>query len=252
MIGDEHLQQKRSEYEKPSHDMAIEARDQLRNFPHRGNVGGDVENIGDEQQQHDALEHDARERGLDVRGKSFSGNPPDEPAHGLDHRHQWKGERHRPQHVEAELRARLGVGGYAAWIVVGNTGNKSWPQPRQGVLFQANPKDPKGALMPRCIDFILRTAHSFSGDGSSRNGHCRQIQDLRDNLRGYQKFSRERRGGLLTRAACAGPIKRQRLKSGRFAIVIAQVARVAADLFPFLLRHNTRNRALRAWGGPAR
>ena len=118
---------------KRRHEMAVQARDQLRNFPHCGNVGGDVEDIGDEQQHHDALEHDPRERGLDLRGKSFSGNPPDEPAHGLDRGHQWKGERHRPQHVEAELRARLGIGGYTAWIVVGNTGNKSWPQPRQGV-----------------------------------------------------------------------------------------------------------------------
>ena len=42
------MQQKRTKYEIRSHEMAIEARDQLRNFPHRSNVGGDVENIGDE------------------------------------------------------------------------------------------------------------------------------------------------------------------------------------------------------------
>ena len=51
--------------------MAIDAGDQFRDFSHRGDVGGDVEGIGDQQQQHDALQHDRRERRLDVGGKSF-------------------------------------------------------------------------------------------------------------------------------------------------------------------------------------
>jgi hypothetical protein len=35
--------------------MAIEAGDELCDFPHGGEVGGNVEGIGDQQQQYDAL-----------------------------------------------------------------------------------------------------------------------------------------------------------------------------------------------------
>jgi len=62
--------------------------------------------------------------------------------------------------LRPNCRARLGVGGYAAWIVVGNTGNKSWPQPRQGVLFQRVQKI--RSALSRCEHrFLLRAARTL-------------------------------------------------------------------------------------------
>ena len=80
-------------------------------------------------------------RGLDIGGESLAGDPSDLRAHRLDRGHQRVRQRHRPQHVEAELGARLGVGRNAAWIVVGRAGNKPGTNPRQWMLFQAPPKD---------------------------------------------------------------------------------------------------------------
>ena len=56
-------------------------------------------------------------------------------AHGLNRRHQWKGQRHRPQHVEAELGTRLGIGGYTARIVVGHACDETRTDPRQRMLL---------------------------------------------------------------------------------------------------------------------
>jgi hypothetical protein len=110
--------------------MAIEAGDELRDFPHGCDVSGDVQGIGDQQQQHYPLEHDRRERGFDVGGKSFSRDTTNARTHGLNCRHQREGQRHRPKHVEPELRARLGVSGYAAWVVVSHPGDEARPDPR--------------------------------------------------------------------------------------------------------------------------
>ena len=140
VVGHEHLQHKRREHEQRRHQVAIDAGDQLRHLAHRGDVGGDVERIGDQQQQHDALQHDRRERRLDVGGQPLAGDAADARADRLDRRHQRIGQRHRPQHVEAELRAGLGIGGDAAGIVVGDAGDQARPQPRQRMLLQAVPQ----------------------------------------------------------------------------------------------------------------
>jgi hypothetical protein len=78
--------------------------------------------------QNDALKHNGRKRGLDVGGKSFPGDPADSRAHGLNRGHHREGQRHRPKHVEAELRARLGVGGHVTRIVVSDAGDKARPR----------------------------------------------------------------------------------------------------------------------------
>ena len=63
--------------------------------------------------------------------------------------------------VEAELSPGLGVGGNAAWVVVSHAGDKPRPDPRQGVLLKAPPKDPKGVLALQSVDAILREPHAF-------------------------------------------------------------------------------------------
>jgi hypothetical protein len=159
MIREEYLQKQCSEYEQRRHEMAIEAAYELSHFPYGGDIGGDVQGVGDQQQQHNALKHNRRERRLDVGGESFPGDPADARAHGLNRGHQRIGQRHRPKHVEAELRARLRVGGYAARVVVRHASDKTRPDPRQRVLLQAAPKEPEGVHARRSSDVILRGLH---------------------------------------------------------------------------------------------
>jgi hypothetical protein len=49
-------------------------------------------------------------------------------AHHLNRRHQWIGERHRPEHVEAKLGTGLGIGRNATGIVVGSTRDQAGAQ----------------------------------------------------------------------------------------------------------------------------
>ena len=130
MIGDEDLQEQRPKHEEQRHQMPIDTGDEFPDFPHSSDVSGNIERIGDQQHQYNALKHDWRKRGLDVGGESLSRNSADVRAHGLNRGHQREGQRHRPQHVEAELSARLGVGGYSAGVIVGHAGNESRPDPR--------------------------------------------------------------------------------------------------------------------------
>jgi hypothetical protein len=82
-----------------------------------------------------------RETGLDVGGKSFSGDSADFSAHGLDRRHQRESQRHRPQHVETELRPRLRVSGYATRVVVSHAGDEPRPDPCKGGAPSDGPRD---------------------------------------------------------------------------------------------------------------
>ncbi len=144
VIGNENLQKQRSEHEKRRHEMAIEPADELAHLPHGGDVGGDVQRIGDQQQQHDGLKDHRREGRLDVGGETFPRDPADARAHRLDRGHQRKGQRHGPQHIQAELCAGLGVSGDPARVVVGDARDKPRPDPRERVLFQAAPKEAEG------------------------------------------------------------------------------------------------------------
>ena len=60
-----------------------------------------------------------------LAARALAGHPPDPRADGLDRRHQRKGEHHRPQHVDAELRARLCIGGDAARIIIRRAGDEA-------------------------------------------------------------------------------------------------------------------------------
>ena len=144
------------------HQVTIETADELRDFPHGCDVGGNIQRIGDQQQQDDAHEHARRERGLDVGGKALAGDPPDLRAHGLDRGHQRVGQWHRPQHVEAELGARLRIGGNAARVVIGHAGDETRTKPRQGMLFQPLPYQAKRARAPGPLVAFYGELHGTS------------------------------------------------------------------------------------------
>ena len=139
MVRHEDLQEQRRGDEQRSHDVAVDARHQAPGLAHRGEIGRDVERVGDEQAEDHALQHDGRERGLDVRREPLAGCAADEGAHALDGRHERVGERHGPEHVEPELRAGLRVGRDAARIVVRRTGNEPRSHARQRVRLYALP-----------------------------------------------------------------------------------------------------------------
>ena len=126
-----------------------------------GHIGSDVKSVCTHQKQDNGVEHNRWVCSLDVGGKSFPGDPPDARTHGLNRGHQGICQWHRPKHVEAELSASLGVGGYAAWVVVSHPGDKPRPDPRQGMLLQAAPNNLEGVHAPRSLDAILRELHAF-------------------------------------------------------------------------------------------
>ena len=64
----------------------------------------------------------------------MSADTADPRRHDLDAHHQRQGQEHAPQHREAELRARLRIGGDAARIVVGGTGDEAGAEMLQQVL----------------------------------------------------------------------------------------------------------------------
>ena len=98
---------------------------------------------------------------LILAASPLPGDPADARAHGLDRGHQRIGQRHRPEHVEAELRARLGIGGDAARVVVGDAGDEARPDPRQRMLLQAAPKEPEGIHARRDGRIVFRDVHEF-------------------------------------------------------------------------------------------
>jgi hypothetical protein len=72
-------------------------------------------------------------------------------AHDLDRRHERVRERHRPEHVEAELGPRLRVSGDATRVVVGHAGDKARTEPCQRVLFQATQRSKNGVCGLRLL-----------------------------------------------------------------------------------------------------
>ncbi len=155
MVGHEDLQQQRQHHEECGHEVAIEARHQLGNFAHGGDICSDVERIREQQQPDHALQNHGRKRELDVGGQSLAGRAADERAHELNRRHQWVGERHGPEHIETELRARLRIGGDSAWIIVRDAGDQSGADASQRVRFEASPESAEVARSRNAPHWLL-------------------------------------------------------------------------------------------------
>ena len=69
MVRDENLQQQSDHGEKHRHQMAIPAGYKFDRFAHGGEIGGDIEGIGYQEQIDDAEQHDRRKRRLNVGGE---------------------------------------------------------------------------------------------------------------------------------------------------------------------------------------
>ena len=96
---------------------------------HRGDVGGDVDRVGDDQQADQRHRQPARADPADVRREALPRDPADARRQHLDADHQRQRQEQRPDEREAELRAGLRIGRDAARIVVGRAGDQPRPEP---------------------------------------------------------------------------------------------------------------------------
>ena len=128
VVGHEDLQEERTGREQDREQRFAPAQHQLSGGAHRGEVGADIDGIGDKQQEHDHADQRARQHARHVRREPFAGDPADPRADGLDRRHQRIGQRDGPHQVEAELRPHLGMGRDAARIVVRRAGDEARPE----------------------------------------------------------------------------------------------------------------------------
>ena len=91
---------------------------------HGGEVGGDVDGVGDDQQRDEDIKNPRRQSLRDIAGKSAAGLPAEIAADDLDRRHERQRQQHAPGEREAKLRAGLRIGGDPAWIVIGGSGGQ--------------------------------------------------------------------------------------------------------------------------------
>lgn len=108
--------------------MAEAAQQELQCFRHGAEVGAEVDGVGDRQQSHRGEEQRARVEVAQVRGDALIRSAPDAGTDLLDHGEHRKGEEHGPGKTETELRTGLAVGGNAAGIVVGGSGDQPRPE----------------------------------------------------------------------------------------------------------------------------
>ena len=108
---------------------------QARRFAHRGDVGGDVDDVGQQQQDDDGVQQPRRIGAPDVGGQPAPGDPADARRHQLDADHERVRQHQRPQGVEAELGAGLGIRRDARRVVVGGAGDQARAERFEGGVF---------------------------------------------------------------------------------------------------------------------
>jgi hypothetical protein len=144
LVGDEDLQRQRDEHKHRRHEVSVDVRHQLGDFPHPRHVRRDIENVGHEERQNHGLEDRRRESGFDIGGEPLPRGAADQGTHRLDRRHERIGERHGPQHIQAELGACLGIRRNSTRIVVGGAGDEARADVREGMLPNTLPEAAAG------------------------------------------------------------------------------------------------------------
>ena len=129
MIGHEHDREQREDGEADRIDVGAAARDQMRRRAHGGEVGTDVDRVGDKQERHQDPDDGPGEDARHVGGKPVPGDTADAGADRLHGDDQRQDQHHGPHQPDAELGTCLRMGGDAARIVVGRAGDDPRPQP---------------------------------------------------------------------------------------------------------------------------
>ena len=131
MIRHEHLQQDRDQREGDGQQVLVGAGHQPSGGPHRRQIGADIDGVGEEQQADQGRDQPARQDLAEVGRQAMAGHAADAGADRLHRDHQRIGQDDGPQHVQAELGAGLRIGGDAAGIVVGRSGDQAGTQATQ-------------------------------------------------------------------------------------------------------------------------
>ena len=128
IIADQHFKQ---DADNPEDDRVEQhwTRDQQRQRrPHRAKVCAQIDDIGDQQQQHHAPQQGLGIMAAKVMRDPPPGSRPDPRADRLNRGEQRKTEQHGPGHSIAELRPNLAVGADARRIVVRSPGHQPRPK----------------------------------------------------------------------------------------------------------------------------
>ena len=107
LVRHEQLQRQGKQSEDDREDVAPPANDQFGGCAHSGKVGADIDGVGKEEERYQGKNDRLGKHFSDVFGQPLSCHPSDLRADELHRRHQRIGQRHRPQHVVAELRPSL-------------------------------------------------------------------------------------------------------------------------------------------------
>src|SRR5262245_52364396 len=91
---------------------------------HSSEISADVDDVCHKKQADEQVDGCRRVMFEDVPGEASAGGAADAGADLLHGRHERKGDDHGPAQRIAKLRARLRIGGDAARVVIGSTGNK--------------------------------------------------------------------------------------------------------------------------------
>ena len=110
------------------------ADEKLDRLGHRGDVGGDVDRVRDDEQTDQSQRQPARADLVDVGSQALAGRPTDPRREHLDADHQRRRQEQRPDEAEAELGAGLRVGRDAARVVVGGAGDETRAEPARETL----------------------------------------------------------------------------------------------------------------------
>jgi hypothetical protein len=117
-VRKENLQQHRKRGDAYGVEQEWAARQQLECAAHGGEIGSDVDRVGDEDCESNRIGQPARTIGPEIARKAFPGNSSDPGADFLNGRHERVGQQHSPEHRVTEFGSCLGVGGDAARIIV--------------------------------------------------------------------------------------------------------------------------------------
>ena len=101
---------------------------QLQRCAHRTEVSAQIDQVGRQQQQHDAARQPRRIMPAQIAGDAKAGDAADAGADLLDRDHQRVAEHQRRGQAVAELRADLRIGGDPAGIVIRRPGDQARPE----------------------------------------------------------------------------------------------------------------------------
>ena len=138
VIGQPHFQHETDRAEHQRVEDLRTADDEAQRLAHRGEIGRDIDRVGNDEKPDQHEQHRRGQFVRDVAREPLPRLPADPCADDLDRRHERQRQEHGPGQREAELRAGLAVGRDPARIVVGRAGDEPRaerpPEPLQADL----------------------------------------------------------------------------------------------------------------------